>query len=242
MIRHNLSMVHEYSFIPDQLIIDHHYLSSMLGFPDGDLPEPFSEYVYEAFSQIPALCSIRGAYCFSNKCDFLTANNQLIVDGLEFGIGKTVAKELRNSTSIAFFICTAGEGISRKSSDLLKGENPVLGYVYDLLGSMVVEAAADLLQEKIKQKAANNGLSITNRYSPGYCKWSVADQHKLFSFFPSGSCGINLTESALMSPVKSVSGLIGIGKDVVFRDYTCDLCNMTDCFHRNHHRNSFINP
>jgi hypothetical protein len=227
-------MVHEYSFSPEQLTIDHHYLSSTLGFPDGDLPEPFNEYVLEAFCQAPALCNIRAAYCFSNKCDFVTGNNQMIIDGQAFGIGKTVAKELRNSTSMAFFICTAGEGISKQSADLLKGENPVLGYIYDVLGSMIVEAAADLLQQEIKLKAAENGFAITNRYSPGYCKWSVGDQHKLFSFFPPGCCGINLTHSALMSPVKSVSGIIGMGKDVLFRDYTCDLCNITDCFHRNH--------
>ncbi|MGE5393483.1 MAG: vitamin B12 dependent-methionine synthase activation domain-containing protein [Candidatus Saccharibacteria bacterium] len=230
-------MVHEYSYTFDQLTIDHHYLSSMLGFPDGDLPEPFNEYVFEAFNQAPALCNIRGAFCFSCKSSFVPGYKSIIVDGHEFEIGKTVAKELRNSTSMTFFICTAGEGISRRSSDLLKGENPVLGYVYDVLGSMIVEAATDLLQQEIEQKAAKNGLAITNRYSPGYCKWSVADQHKLFSFFPAGCCGIHLTDSALMSPVKSVSGIIGMGEEVVYRDYTCDLCNMTDCFHRNHHRN-----
>lgn len=233
-------MIHEYSYTFNQLTIDHQYLSSMLGFPDGDLPEPFNEYVFEAFSQASALCNIRGAFCFSNKSAFVTGYNHIIVDGREFEIGKTLVRELQNSTSMVIFICTAGEGISRRSSELLKGDNPVLGYVYDMLGSMIVEAATDLLQEEIKQSAAKNGLAITNRYSPGYCKWSVADQHKLFSFFPSGCCGINLTDSALMSPVKSVSGIIGVGEDVMFRDYTCDLCNMTDCFHRNHHRN-FLN-
>jgi hypothetical protein len=233
-------MVHEYSYTFDQLTIDHQYLSSMLGFPDGNLPEPFNEYVFEAFSHAAALCNIRGAFCFSGKSAFVQGYNSIIVDGREFVIGKTVAKELRNSTTMALFICTAGEGISKRSSNHLKGENPVLGYVYDVLGSMIVEAAADLLQEEIKLKAAGEKLKITNRYSPGYCKWSVADQHQLFSFFPSGCCGISLTDSALMSPVKSVSGIIGVGAEVTFRDYTCDLCNMTDCFHRNHHRN-FLN-
>ncbi|MCK7538940.1 MAG: hypothetical protein MZV63_52410 [Marinilabiliales bacterium] len=47
---------------------------------------------------------------------------------------------------------------------------------------------------------------ITNRFSPGYCGWDVAEQHKLFSFFKDNFCGITLTESALMNPVKSVSG------------------------------------
>lgn len=234
-------MVQESDYQFNELTIDQQYLSSMLGFPDDELPEPFNEYVFEAFNQAATLCNIRGAYCFSDNSSFVPGYSHIIVDGREFEIGKTVAKELRNATSIAIFICTAGEGISRRSAELLKGENPVLGYVYDVLGSMIVEAATDLLQQEIQIAAAVNGLNITNRYSPGYCKWSVADQHKLFSFFPTGCCGISLTDSALMSPVKSVSGIIGVGKDVLFRNYTCDLCNMKDCFHRNHHRNTLNN-
>jgi hypothetical protein len=66
----------------------------------------------------------------------------------------------------------------------------------------------------------------------------VADQHKLFSFFPANCCGISLTDSALMHPIKSVSGIIGLGKEVKFREYTCDLCSQVECFHRNHQQKS----
>ena len=45
-------------------------------------------------------------------------------------------------------------------------------------------------------------------------------------------CGITLTESALMVPMKSVSGIIGVGKTVQRVDYTCDLCGMKDCTYR----------
>ena len=231
-------MIEERTYSFNELTIDKGYLSSMLGFPDGILPEPFDAYVAEAFDKAESLCNIQGAYCFSQKSAFTSGYNHIIVDGIEFGIGKTVAKELRNSTSVAFFICTAGERLSQISASLLKGDNPVLGYVYDLMGSMIVEAATDLLQEEVKQNALIRGLAITNRYSPGYCKWSVADQHKLFSFFPPKCCDICLTDSALMSPVKSVSGIIGIGEHVKYRDYTCDLCTIADCFHRAHHRNA----
>jgi cobalamin-dependent methionine synthase I len=135
---------------------------------------------------------------------------------------------------VALFICTAGEELSRCSQELLKGDHPVLGYILDLMGSMVVESATDELQKQIKQMAQKDELQITNRYSRGYCKWSVADQHKLFSFFPSNCCGIGLTDSSLMHPVKSVSGIIGLGKEVKFREYTCDLCSQVDCFHKDH--------
>lgn len=229
-------MNNEISYSFSELTLDKSYLSAMLGFPDGILPEPFDQYVAEAIQEAESLCDIRGAYCFQENCEFVAGNSCILVDGIEFGIGRTVAKELRNSTSIALFICTAGEAISHRSQELSKGDHPVLGYVFDILGSMIVEAATDLLHQEIKLIALKKGMSITNRYSPGYCKWSVADQHKLFSFFPPKCCGISLTDSSLMYPVKSVSGIIGLGEEVKFREYTCDLCNQTDCFHRSHRK------
>ena len=229
-------MIREINYSLNDLTLDVEYLSAMLGFPEGDLPEPFGEYVERAIHEAESLCDIRGAFRFSENNKFSVNNNHILVDGTEFEIGKTIAKELKNASSVAFFICTVGEGISRRSQDLLRGDDPVLGYVFDLLGSMIVESAADQLQLEIKRIALFESLQITNRYSPGYCKWSVADQHKLFSFFPKNCCGIKLTESALMHPIKSVSGIIGIGADVSFREYTCNLCNQVGCIQRNHHR------
>ena len=229
-------MINEISYSFGELTLDKNHLSAMLGFPDGILPEPFNQYVAEALQESESLCDVRGAFCFPENSAFIANNSQILVDGIEFGIGKTVAKELRNTTLVSLLICTAGEGISRRSQELLKGENPVLGYVFDVLGSMIVETVADQLQKEIKQIAFSRALSIANRYSPGYCKWSVADQHKLFSFFPPNCCGIRLTDSALMYPIKSVSGMIGLGKEVKFREYTCDLCSQIECFHRIHQR------
>jgi hypothetical protein len=225
-------MIHEFVFSFNELSLDRQYISAISGFPEGILPEPFEEYVAEAFHEAETIRDIRGAFCLSEAIEFSPDRSKLIVDGIEFEIGKTLAKEFRNSTGLALFICTAGQRISHRSQELLTGENPVLGYVFDILGSMIVETATDRLQMKIRQIATKKKLEITNRYSPGYCKWSVADQHKLFSFFPSNCCGISLTNSALMHPIKSVSGIIGMGKEVKFREYTCDLCSQVDCFHR----------
>jgi hypothetical protein len=45
-------------------------------------------------------------------------------------------------------------------------------------------------------------------------------------------CGVTLTDSSLMLPIKSVSGVIGVGPDVKKMDYTCGLCSFADCFRR----------
>jgi hypothetical protein len=229
-------MICESHYPLSELTLDVAYLSAMLGFPDGTLPEPFGEYVALAIQEAESLCAIRGAFRFSANGGFRVNHSHIWIEGTEFEVGHTIAKEFSEANSVAFFICTAGEGISRRSQDLLKGDDPVFGYVFDLLGSMIVESAIDQLQLEIKRMALSEGLQITNRYSPGYCKWSVADQHKLFSFFPPNCCGIKLTASSLMHPIKSVSGIIGVGAEVSFREYTCTLCNQAGCIQRNHRR------
>jgi len=226
-------MIYEFNYSIKELALNKDYLSAMLGYSDGVLPEPFDEYVTTAFHEAEKLCDIRGAFCSFENIHFTPDKSTLILKEIEFKIGRTVAKELENSVNFALFICTAGPGISHRSQELLRGENPVLGYIFDALGTLIVEGATDMLQFEIKRIAAEKGMEITNRYSPGYCKWSVTDQYKLFSLFPLDCCGISLTDSALMNPVKSVSGIIGMGNKVKFREYTCDLCSQTDCFHRN---------
>jgi hypothetical protein len=225
----------DYSFSFSDLKINSSEVAVLLGYPDGTLPEPFAEYLDEAMKKAENFSDLRGAIHIVNDVHFPEEVGVLNVHDTVFNVGKTVAHELRNSESMVLFVCTAGKEISDLAQNLLIGDNPVLGYVYDVLGSVTVEAVSNRIHQHIKEMATFSGELITNRYSPGYCQWSVADQHKLFSFFPENCCGISLTESALMYPIKSISGIIGMGKKVKYRQYTCDLCHLTDCFYRNRH-------
>lgn len=226
-------MIKEFSFSFQDLDFDQKSIARLLGYSEGHLPEPFGSYLAEAIARAEMVTDICGAIYHAHDVVVADDKSRMMIEGVEFGIGKTVAKELRNAESLILFICTAGKEISELSRELMLGDDPVLGYVYDVLGSVLVEAATDRMQEEVRKMAQLSGELITNRYSPGYCQWSVADQHKLFSFFPENCCGISLTDSALMHPIKSVSGFIGQGKNVKFRQYTCNLCSITECFYRN---------
>lgn len=118
------------------------------------------------------------------------------------------------------------------SQDLMGRQDHLQAYFVDALGSELVEKAADWVEERVIAWGLNRGRGTTNRYSPGYCGWSVSEQHKLFSLLPPDFCGISLTESALMQPEKSVSGVIGIGGAVRKEAYGCKICAMEDCFRR----------
>ncbi len=222
----------EYVFSFNELTIDRMHIHSVLGFPDSPLPDPFDAYLEEALDFASCLNEIRAAYRVIDEIDLKPASGCVEAGGQSFLVGKTLCKELRGAEKILFFVCTAGKSVSEKSSALLKGDDPAKGYIYDQMGSFIADAAGEKMVRHVQQELENSGQKITNRYSPGYCQWDVADQHKLFALFPDAPCGVTLTASALMHPVKSVSGLIGIGKAVKYREYPCELCISLDCIYR----------
>ncbi len=110
--------------------------------------------------------------------------------------------------------------------DMLKG------YIIDIAASELVEKTTDLLESELLKIVSRKNFGVTNRYSPGYCGWNVNDQHKLFSFLPDNFCGVSLTDSALMLPIKSISAVIGIGANSEKEDYQCSLCDTDFCYKR----------
>jgi hypothetical protein len=225
-------MTREFNFKFDELVIDYKKIVAILGYTSGPLPAPFNYYLEQALTEAKCLTDIRGCYRVMDDPVILEKEGKIVINDQLFNVGKTLCKELHGSERLAFFVCTAGNVISQKSEILLHGDDPVLGYVYDVLGSSIVESVGDRLQSILQQEMQSKHGNITNRYSPGYCQWSVADQHKLFSIFQGNTCGVSLTASALMTPVKSISGVIGIGKSVKYREYTCTLCSGKGCIYR----------
>lgn len=225
-------MIKDFHFHYDELTINLDEIKTILGFEGHDLPAPFDGYFGDALAFVQSLPDIRATYRLVEDVRIDESNLSLSAAGIDFEVGKTVVHELTGSKSLAFFVCTAGKTISDRSVELLKGADPVLGYVYDVFGSALADAAGDRMQTMLKQAVESEGNKITNRYSPGYCNWHVSDQHKLFSLFDEAPCGVSLTTSALMQPVKSISGLIGIGETVAYREYQCTLCSSKNCVYK----------
>lgn len=229
-------MIRELHYKFEELPIDRLSIIKDLGYEEESFFEPFPTYLDRAMRDCQDLKDIKGAYTIIDSPDFTSGPSSVKLNGDVFKFGRTIQNELEGSGRLAFFICTAGKTISQKSDVLLKGDDPVLGYIYDVLGSAIAEAVGDKIQENVKAEFEKQGEKITNRYSPGYCHWNVKDQHQLFDLFGGTVCGVSLTPSALMMPVKSISGVFGIGKNVDFHDYQCSLCNLENCVYRDKHR------
>ena len=146
-----------------------------------------------------------------------------------FHLGSIIARQLVGATHFAVFVATAGAEFEewRKKGDLLES------FIADALGSVMAERCADEMEKALQASIDKLGWKRTNRFSPGYCEWATVEQLKLIPLLGNPNpCGVWLTESALMWPVKSVSGIIGLGENVSYHDYTCQLCQLTHCFRR----------
>ena len=175
---------------------------------------------------------LKPSFCYFVKYGALDLEQYtLTIEGTTLSVGKIIARQLRGAEAYAFFVCTAGMDFEDYQRELMRKGDMVRVFIADALGSVIAEKAADRMEESLQMNIDKLGWKHTNRFSPGYCSWHVSQQQLLFPLFGTQEpCGVHLSDSSLMTPIKSVSGVIGVGPNVRHLDYTCGLCDFDKCF------------
>ena len=150
----------------------------------------------------------------------------------DFEMGNIILRQLRGSEAFALFVCTSGLEFETYQHRLKEQGDMVRVFIADALGSVIAEKCADQMEKALQESIDKLGWKHTNRFSPGYCGWHVSQQQLLFPLFQGHTCGVKLTDSSLMVPIKSVSGIIGLGEKVRKLEYTCGLCDFKQCYKR----------
>jgi len=134
---------------------------------------------------------------------------------------------------VAAAVCTIGEALERRVSALWEARELPLASMLDSVGSGAVESLAEYVNDLLCQQGLPS-LRVTNRISPGYGEWDVAEQRRLFRLCPGDSIGVTLNEACVMTPGKSISLLVGAGPDARVDHYfsQCARCWMRDCAYR----------
>lgn len=215
-----------------ELNIEPGFIDDYIGFTPGAAPEPFPLIISEIMEESEKLVKAEGGFALFRNINIDRENKKTIIGDVEFDTKSIVTRHMDKSGLIAVFACTAGAEISRLAAGYNKNGHTVHAYIADSLGSIVVERAMDMIQEQLKSMMEKQGFRITNRYSPGYCGWELKEQMKLFGLLPDHFCNISLIDSTLMKPIKSVSGIIGIGREVMYDLYTCNYCKDVNCLYR----------
>jgi hypothetical protein len=140
----------------------------------------------------------------------------------------------------ALFAVTIGQAVNDKINELFEHEEFSLAMMLDAVASAAAETAADVVERKyytqLQEKDRVEKSAAVLRYSPGYCGWHISGQKKLFEYLQPGEIGITLLESFLMTPLKSISGVLLTGKKeihIVEDNYPfCRQCETRSCQQR----------
>lgn len=207
-------------------------VEKIIGYVPGTAPEPIPELISSALKSSEEYAEIRGVYLTTTDCTVIKSKALIEANGDFFQTGKIVTNYISKADQFVFFIMTAGKGIELQAQKYLSGSDPLLGYIYDVIGSMTVETSVEKMLKEIEETITQDGLMISNPYSPGYCGWPVSDQQKFFALFNDNTCGITLSDTCLMNPIKSISGIIGVGKNIKKQPYSCEICDLKNCLYR----------
>jgi hypothetical protein len=138
--------------------------------------------------------------------------------------GAWISQQLAPVESVYAIICTVGQKIETEASRNMDTDM-LLGLALDGVGSAGVEALATLVCKQIEDQAAAEGLQTSVPLSPGMLNWSVDEgQPVIFEILSEINSIVELTPSFLMRPRKSLSMLLGVGKDLGAKGSTCDYC------------------
>jgi hypothetical protein len=131
-------------------------------------------------------------------------------------------------------VCTIGDALERRAAALWEARELPLAMMLDSVGSGAVESLAEYVNDVLCGEGLRDGVRVTNRISPGYAAWDVAEQPLLFRLCPPDAIGVTLNEASFMLPAKSISLLVGAGPEARVDHYfsQCARCWMAACAYR----------
>lgn len=142
--------------------------------------------------------------------------------------GEGLAQHLASAHEVQVVICTIGSGLEEHANRVMETDM-IYGLALYGAGSAAVEALANAACQRFEAQAAERGWRTTIPLSPGMIGWSVADgQPQIFSLLDAGQIGVQLTASAIMLPMKSLSLVLGLGPELSQAGSTCDVCALVD--------------
>ncbi|NHZ87329.1 MAG: hypothetical protein GWP19_15910 [Planctomycetia bacterium] len=134
---------------------------------------------------------------------------------------------IKKAEKLHLFAVTIGAKITEEINKHFDQNEFPTGSFIDSGASLTADNIVGILESRVDKQ------TTTLAYSPGYCGWHVSGQKKLFQFLKPDKIGIILNDSCLMTPLKSVSGVLVSGPSAIHifdNNYSfCEDCTTYSC-------------
>ena len=213
-------------------VVDRDEVLRYIGYPVGKVPnsrlqEILDHWILEAGRR----ATPRATYLVLPVDEIGRRSIRLQTDNDLVAFEGAIGEFLGPSRMVVAFIATAGPDIECLASELMRDCDELSAMIVNAVGAERAEAAESAVIQLLREQARPDGFAPTLPYSPGYCGMALAEQRKLFRLFGDETVGVTLTENCLMRPLKSISGLIGLGRadEIEVHGSPCDRCELYNC-------------
>jgi len=200
----------------------------------GEADAMLQTMLHSCEEQLRAACAPRYIW---RLCEISETERGILFSGTSLCLpGQDIRAHLRGCDRAVLLAATLSLGadtLLRRLSSMDMAQ----AVVADALASAMMEETCDRAQEEIQHRL--RPAFMTWRFSPGYGDLPLETQR---DFFAALDCprriGLNLNESLLMSPSKSVTAIIGIGSMTDNLPSGCAACTKKDCIFGEHHEDN----
>ncbi len=178
-----------------------------LGYKNGAVPSREAcELMDEAYNELLKVVNPKYIY---KEFDFNRTENGIVIDGIEFKSEKLL-KCLQNSKTVIMFAATLGQGADALVRKYAVSDATMTAVAHSV-GAAMVENLCDKACEELKIQIKGEHRP---RFSPGYGGLDISSQADFFKLLPvNKQLGVELSDSFMMTPTKTVTAFIGVIKD-----------------------------
>jgi hypothetical protein len=153
-------------------------------------------------------------------------------NGLHLEINNSMINLLRGTSYLAFGLSTIGNHLEEKVAELFAKNEYPKAIALDAVGTVASKFLSNYIQSLTCQEAKEQKFQTTKYFSPGSGDWNINQQKIIFQIIPADEIGVKLTESYMMVPQKSLSWVIGVGKNITISskdNNSCHICQAINC-------------
>jgi len=131
-------------------------------------------------------------------------------------------------------VCTIGPELENEASNLMAQGRALDALFMDAAGVAILEALSDEVYSHLKKDAEKKGLFAGCRFGPGYGNIPLNAQKSLFESVNPETIGVQLKESGILFPLKSLSFYVMWTSQPPPEGstYKCQICTLNNCTYR----------
>ncbi len=156
--------------------------------------------------------------------------SRLIVDGGKALESPVVASLFGRAPEVVLMVFTIGPQLEARVAEYDKANDYPARFTLDVVGSVAVNQVGEVGYHLIEEMAGERGVKASIPLNPGTSHWPMSGQRVIAELTPAAEIGVDVQESDLLRPNKTIAFAVALGSDVLTpaEGSSCDYCERRD--------------